>query len=92
MNLLVLKPFKEQFEPIVEELVAPLDELIPEPVKEFLSPGDTLKEMGGNVVRSALDAILHSGGDQAAGLVAKFVEKGVANAKPAAEETEQKTG
>jgi len=91
MNLLVLKPFKEQFEPIITELVAPLEELIPEPVKEFLSPGDTLKEMGGNVVRSALDAILKSGGDQATGLVAKFVEKGVANAKPA-EETEQKTG
>jgi len=91
MHLLVLKPFKDQFYGIVDELCGPLEELIPEPLKEFLSPSDTLKEMGHNVVASALDAILKTGGDQGAGLVAKFVEKGIANAKPA-EECEEKTG
>jgi len=85
LKVLILKPFGEKFGDIVTELCAPLEDLIPEPLKEFLSPSDTLKEMGNNVVKSALDAIVKSGGDQAQGLVAKFVEKGVQNVTPAEE-------
>jgi hypothetical protein len=90
MNVLVGKPFKEQFEAIVDELCGPLEELVPEPLKEFLSPSDTVKEMGSNVVKSALEAILKSGGDQAQSLLAKFVEKGIQNVT-VAEPSEEKS-
>jgi len=90
LDVLILKPFGEKFGEIVTELCAPLEELVPEPLKEFLSPSDTLKEMGNNVVSSAINAILKSGGDQSQGLIAKFVEKGIQNVTPA-ESYEQKS-
>lgn len=65
VNLLVLKPFNEKFSAIVDELCGPLEELIPEPAKEFLSPSDTIKEMAAAAISSALQACLLAG-DQAA--------------------------
>jgi len=81
LDALVLKPFNEAFGAALAELCGPLEELIPEPVKEFLSPSDTLKEMANAAVSSALKAILDSGGNQSGPLMHKFVEKGVADIK-----------
>jgi hypothetical protein len=85
LDALVLKPFKEAFGAVVTELCGPLEELIPDPVKEFLSPSDTLKEMANNAVSSALKAVLTSGGDQSGPLLAKFVDKGVKDIKVASD-------
>jgi hypothetical protein len=61
VNLLVLKPFNEKFGAIIDELVGPLEELIPEPVKEFLSPSDVIKEMASNAMSSAIQAAITAG-------------------------------
>jgi len=96
LDALVLKPFNDAFGAVVDELCGPLEELIPDPVKEFLSPSDTIKEMGNNAVASALKAILASGGDQSGPLIAKFADKGVQGVKliegPAREEEGKKEG
>lgn len=81
LEALVLKPFNEAFVPIIEELCAPLADLIPEAIKEFLSPVDTIKEMASNAVSGALKALLSSGGDQSAALITKFGEKGTQGVK-----------
>jgi len=81
LETLVLKPFNEAFVPIIEELCAPLADLIPEAIKEFLDPVDTIKEMASNAVSGALKHLLASGGDQSPPLVTKFGEKGAQGVK-----------
>jgi len=79
VNLLVLKPFNEKFGAIVDELVGPLEELIPEPVKEFLSPSDIIKEMASNAMSSAIQAAI-TAGDQSSvpeKMVSYFKDQGV---------------
>jgi len=65
VELLVLKPFNEKFGAVIDELCGPLEELIPEPVKEFLSPSDVIKEMASKAMASAIQAVI-TAGDQAA--------------------------
>jgi len=81
LDALVLKPFNEAFGTALDELCGPLEELIPDPIKEFLSPSDTIKEMASSAVSSALGAILKSGGDQSGPLMSKFHDKGVKEVK-----------
>jgi len=79
VNLLVLKPFNEKFGAIVDELCGPLEELIPEPVKEFLSPSDIIKEMASNAMSSAIQAAI-TAGDQSSvpeKMVGYFKDQGV---------------
>jgi len=65
VELLVLKPFNEKFGAVIEELCGPLDDMIPDPVKEFLSPSDTIKEMASKAMSSAIQAVI-TAGDQSA--------------------------
>jgi len=79
VNLLVLKPFNEKFGAVVDELCGPLEELIPEPVKEFLSPSDVIKEMASNAMSAAIQAAI-TAGDQSSipeKMVGYFKEQGV---------------
>jgi len=61
VELLVLKPFNEKFGAVIDELCGPLEELIPEPVKEFLSPSDIIKEMASKAMASAIQAVITAG-------------------------------
>jgi len=61
VELLVLKPFNEKFGAIIDELCGPLEDLIPDPVKEFLSPSDTIKEMASKAMASAIQAVITAG-------------------------------
>jgi len=61
VELLVLKPFNEKFGAIIDELCGPLEEMIPDPVKEFLSPSDTIKEMASKAMASAIQAVITAG-------------------------------
>lgn len=79
VNLLVLKPFNEKFGAVVDELCGPLEELIPEPVKEFLSPSDVIKEMASKAMSSAIQAVI-TAGDQSSipeKMVGYFKDHGV---------------
>jgi len=79
VGVLVLKPFNEKFGAVVDELCGPLEELIPEPVKEFLSPSDVIKEMASNAMSSAIQAAI-TAGDQSSipeKMVGYFREQGV---------------
>jgi len=79
VELLVLKPFNEKFGAVVDELCGPLEELIPEPVKEFLSPSDVIKEMASKAMASAIQAVI-TAGDQSAvpeKMVGYFKDQGV---------------
>jgi hypothetical protein len=79
VELLVLKPFNEKFGAIIDELVGPLEELVPEPVKEFLSPSDIIKEMASKAMKSAIQAVI-TAGDQSSipeKMVGYFKEHGV---------------
>jgi len=61
VELLVLKPFNEKFGAIIDELCGPLEELIPDPVKEFLSPSDVIKQMASTAMQSAIQACITAG-------------------------------
>jgi len=61
VELLVLKPFNEKFGAIIDELCGPLEELIPDVVKEFLAPSDIIKEMASNAMASAIQACITAG-------------------------------
>jgi hypothetical protein len=61
VELLVLKPFNEKFGAVIDELCGPLEELIPEAVKEFLSPTDVIKEMASTAMQSAIQACITAG-------------------------------
>jgi hypothetical protein len=79
VELLVLKPFNEKFGAVVDELCGPLEELIPEPVKEFLSPSDVIKEMASKAMAAAIQAVI-TAGDQSAvpeKMVGYFKDQGV---------------
>jgi hypothetical protein len=79
VELLVLKPFNEKFGAIVDELCGPLEELIPEVVKEFLSPSDIIKEMASTAMASAIQACI-TAGDQSSipeRMAGYFQENGV---------------
>jgi len=79
VNLLVLKPFNEKFGAVVDELCGPMEELIPEPVKEFLSPSDVIKEMASKAMSSAIQAVI-TAGDQSSipqKMVGYFKDHGV---------------
>jgi hypothetical protein len=65
VELLVLKPFNEKFGAVIDELCGPLEELVPEPVKEFLSPTDVIKAMASTAMESAIQACI-TAGDQSA--------------------------
>jgi len=103
VELLVLKPFNEKFGVIVDELCGPLEDLIPDPVKDFLSPSDTIKEMASTAMQSAIQACI-TAGDQSAvpeKMASYFTEFGVtvdtrkmaelAQAKQAKKDEESKT-
>jgi ribosomal protein S18 acetylase RimI-like enzyme len=79
VNVLVLKPFNEKFGVIVDELCGPLEELIPDAVKEFLSPSDTIKAMASAAMASALQACINAGDQSAvpAKMVSYFKEHNV---------------
>jgi hypothetical protein len=79
VELLVLKPFNEKFGAILDELCGPLEALIPEPVKEFLSPSDVLKVMASTAMQSAIQACI-TAGDQSSvpeKMSSYFTENGV---------------
>jgi len=79
VELLVLKPFNEKFGAVIDELCGPLEELVPEPVKEFLSPSDVIKEMASNAMASAIQAVI-TAGDQSSvpeKMVGYFKDHGV---------------
>jgi hypothetical protein len=79
VELLVLKPFNEKFGAIVDELCGPLEELVPEPVKEFLSPSDVIKQMASTAMQSAIQACI-TAGDQSTvpeKMAGYFTENGV---------------
>jgi hypothetical protein len=79
VELLVLKPFNEKFGAIVDELCGPLEELIPDVVKEFLSPSDIIKEMASTAMASAIQACI-TAGDQSSipeRMAGYFQENGV---------------
>jgi len=79
VELLVLKPFNEKFGALIDELCGPLEELIPDVVKEFLSPSDILKEMASNAMQSAIQACI-TAGDQSTvpeRMAGYFTENGV---------------
>jgi len=79
VELLVLKPFNEKFGAVVDELCGPMEELIPEPVKEFLSPSDVIKEMASKAMASAIQAVI-TAGDQSSvpeKMVSYFKDQGV---------------
>jgi hypothetical protein len=79
VNLLVLKPFNEKFGAVVDELCGPMEELIPDAVKEFLSPSDVIKEMASNAMSSAIQAVI-TAGDQSSipeKMVGYFKDQGV---------------
>jgi len=61
VELLVLKPFNEKFGAVIDELCGPLEELIPDAVKEFLAPSDVIKEMANNAMASAIQAVITAG-------------------------------
>jgi len=61
VELLVLKPFNEKFGAVIDELCGPLEDLIPDPVKEFLSPSDTIKEMASAAMAAAIQAVITAG-------------------------------
>jgi hypothetical protein len=103
VELLVLKPFNEKFGAIIDELCGPLEELIPEPVKEFLSPSDVIKQMASGAMQSAIQACI-TAGDQSTvpeKMASYFTEGGVtvdtrkmaemAQAKQAKKDEESKT-
>jgi len=79
VELLVLKPFNEKFGAIVDELCGPLEDQIPDAVKEFLSPSDVIKEMASTAMQSAIQACI-TAGDQSAvpeKMAGYFTENGV---------------
>jgi hypothetical protein len=79
VELLVLKPFNEKFGAVLDELCGPLEELVPEPVKEFLSPTDVIKQMANDAMASAIQAVI-TAGDQSSvpeRMVGYFKEHGV---------------
>lgn len=79
VETIVLKPFNEKFGEVIDELCSPIEELIPDAIKEFLSPSDIIKEMAGNAMKSALQAVI-TAGDQStvpAQLVGHFQQQGV---------------
>jgi len=103
VELLVLKPFNEKFGAIIDELCGPLEELVPEPVKEFLSPSDVIKAMASTAMQSAIQACI-TAGDQSTvpeKMASYFTEHGVtvdtrkmaemAQAKQAKKDEERKT-
>jgi len=103
VELLVLKPFNEKFGAVIDELCGPLEELVPEPVKEFLSPTDVIKQMASTAMQSAIQACI-TAGDQSSipeKMAAYFQENGVtidtrrmaemAASKQARKEEESKT-
>jgi hypothetical protein len=61
VELLVLKPFNEKFGAVLDELCGPLDELVPDVVKEFLAPSDVIKDMASNAMASAIQAVITAG-------------------------------
>jgi hypothetical protein len=61
VETIVLKPFNEKFGEVIDELCGPLEELIPEAVKEFLSPSDIIKEMAHGAMSAALQAVITAG-------------------------------
>jgi hypothetical protein len=79
VELLVLKPFNEKFGAIIDELCGPLEELIPDAVKEFLAPSDVIKEMASTAMQSAIQACI-TAGDQSTvpeKMAGYFTENGV---------------
>jgi hypothetical protein len=101
VELLVLKPFNEKFGAVVDELCGPLEELIPDVVKEFLSPSDVIKGMANDAMASAIQAVI-TAGDQSSvpeRMAGYFREHGVTvetkqadTMAKAAEKAEQKAG
>jgi hypothetical protein len=65
VDTIVGKPFNEKFGEVIDELCGPLEELVPEAVKEFLSPSDIIKEMAAGALNAALQAVI-TAGEQAA--------------------------
>jgi hypothetical protein len=79
VELLVLKPFNEKFGAVIDEICSPLEDLIPDAVKEFLAPSDVLKDMASDAMSSAIQAVI-TAGDQSAipeRMVGYFKEHGV---------------
>jgi len=79
VELLVLKPFNEKFGAIIDELCGPLEELIPDAVKEFLAPSDVIKDMASTAMQSAIQACI-TAGDQSTvpeRMAGYFTENGV---------------
>jgi len=58
VETLVMKPFFEVFNPILEELCGPLEELVPEDLADFLSPTAMVTEMAEKAMASALQACI----------------------------------
>jgi len=103
VELLVLKPFNEKFGAIIDDLCGPLEDLVPDPVKEFLSPSDVIKAMASSAMQSAIQACI-TAGDQSSvpeKMASYFTEHGVtvdtrkmaemAQAKQAKKDEESKT-
>jgi len=103
VELLVLKPFNEKFGAVIDELCGPLEELIPDEVKEFISPSDVIKQMASTAMQSAIQTCI-TAGDQSSvpeRMAGYFQDNGVtvdtrkmaemAQAKQAKKEEESKT-
>jgi hypothetical protein len=61
VELLVLKPFNEKFGAVIDELVGPLEELVPAEVKDFLSPSDVIKQMASQAMSAAIQGCITAG-------------------------------
>lgn len=64
VELMVMKSFNETLTNVLGELCGPLEELIPDVLKEFLSPSDVIRDMATAAMRSATQACVTTG-DQA---------------------------
>lgn len=58
INTLVASPVGEKLGAIIDEVAGPLEDLLPEPVKAFLSPTDFCKNIADNVISGQVDVMV----------------------------------
>lgn len=74
VETLVSNPMSEKLGEIIEAAAAPLEELIPDAVKEFLSPTDFCQEIADSVIGEQVEAVVDAATESVTGDLESFYQ------------------